>query len=185
MSHLCERQPGLVELAGLVEMPIDDAGSALDTRSLNVLHHGRSMDAETRRKLVDGLPRAVEHDQLVDLIISEANLHLTASDLASFGSANASTYLDVRKLLKQNSGVRIGSDKVHTKLLDTQPSERGGKEIAHGRFESGIETVYAARFHLIEPNVRLIYAFDTYVAGDHFSVSLAGVEFEDASSEPR
>ena len=55
----------------------------------------------------------------------------------------------------------------------------GGREIAHGRFESGIETIYTAHFHLIEPNVRLLYAFDMHVAGDHFSVSLAGVEFDD------
>ncbi|MGA2836128.1 MAG: SRPBCC domain-containing protein [Acidimicrobiales bacterium] len=55
----------------------------------------------------------------------------------------------------------------------------GGTEIAHGRFQTGVETVYTARFHLIEPDVRLIYAFDMRVAGEHFSVSLAGVEFED------
>jgi uncharacterized protein YndB with AHSA1/START domain len=41
----------------------------------------------------------------------------------------------------------------------------GGKEIAHGRFANGIETIYTARFHFIEPNVRLIYAFDMNVAG--------------------
>lgn len=58
----------------------------------------------------------------------------------------------------------------------------GGREIAHGRFENGIETIYTARFHLIDPNVRLIYAFDMQVAGKLFSVSLAGVEFEDASA---
>ncbi|HEY6644297.1 hypothetical protein [Povalibacter sp.] len=38
------------------------------------------------------------------------------------------------------------------------------------------------RFHLIEPNVRLIYAFDMHVAGKLFSVSLAAVEFEDKSA---
>ncbi|HEX7026656.1 MAG TPA: SRPBCC domain-containing protein [Gammaproteobacteria bacterium] len=66
-----------------------------------------------------------------------------------------------------------------------QPIERsvdlkvGGKEIAHGRMEDGTETLYTARFHLIIPNAQLIYAFDMHVAGKHFSVSLAGVEFED------
>jgi len=55
-----------------------------------------------------------------------------------------------------------------------------GREIAHGRFENGIETIYTARFHLIDPNVRLIYAFDMQVGGKLFSVSLAGVELEDA-----
>jgi len=54
----------------------------------------------------------------------------------------------------------------------------GGKEIAHGRFENGTETIYTARFHLIEPNARLVYAFDMQVGGKHFSVSLAGVEFQ-------
>ena len=57
----------------------------------------------------------------------------------------------------------------------------GGKEIAHGRFENGTETIYTACFHLIEPNVRLIYAFDMHVGGKHFSVSLAGVEFQEES----
>ena len=53
----------------------------------------------------------------------------------------------------------------------------GGSEVARGRFENGTETLYTSRFHLIEPNVRLIYAFDMHVNGRHFSVSLAGVEF--------
>ena len=57
----------------------------------------------------------------------------------------------------------------------------GGQEIAHGRLADGTETVYRARFHLIEPNARLIYDFDMHVAGDHFSVSLAGVEFGDVA----
>ena len=42
--------------------------------------------------------------------------------------------------------------------------------------------LYTASFHLIDPNVRLIYAFDMYVGGKLFSVSLAGVEFEETSS---
>lgn len=58
----------------------------------------------------------------------------------------------------------------------------GGQEIAHGRFENGIETIYTARFHFIEPNIRLIYAFDMHVAGKLFSVSLAGVEFNKTSA---
>ena len=57
-----------------------------------------------------------------------------------------------------------------------------GRELAHGRFKNGIETIYTARFHLIDPNVRLIYAFDMQVGGKPFSVSLAGVELEDAST---
>jgi uncharacterized protein YndB with AHSA1/START domain len=57
----------------------------------------------------------------------------------------------------------------------------GGTEVAHGRFDdTGIESIYTARFHLIEPEVRLIYAFDMHVAGEHFSVSLTRVDFADA-----
>lgn len=58
----------------------------------------------------------------------------------------------------------------------------GGQEIARGRFEDGTETIYTARFHLIDPNVCLIYAFDMHVGGKLFSVSLAGVEFEEHST---
>ena len=57
-----------------------------------------------------------------------------------------------------------------------------GQEIAQGRFPNGTETIYTARFHLIDPNVRLIYAFHMHVAGKLFSVSLAGVEFEEKST---
>jgi uncharacterized protein YndB with AHSA1/START domain len=55
----------------------------------------------------------------------------------------------------------------------------GGTEVARGQFADGTESIYPARFHLIEPAVRLIYAFDMQVAGAHFSVSLAGVRIED------
>ena len=55
----------------------------------------------------------------------------------------------------------------------------GGRELAHGRFPDGTETIYTSRFHLIEPGVRLIYSFDMNVAGAHFSVSLACVDFVD------
>jgi uncharacterized protein YndB with AHSA1/START domain len=56
----------------------------------------------------------------------------------------------------------------------------GGSELAHGRFDSGRESIYTARFHLIEPEVRLVYAFDMHVDGAHFSVSLTRVDFDDA-----
>ncbi len=58
----------------------------------------------------------------------------------------------------------------------------GGTELAHGRFDdTGRESIYTARFHLIEPEVRLIYAFDMHVDGEHFSVSLTRVDFDDAA----
>ena len=56
----------------------------------------------------------------------------------------------------------------------------GGQEVAHGRMDNGVETIYSATFHLVVPDTRLIYAFDMHVAGQHFSVSLAGVDFADS-----
>ena len=56
----------------------------------------------------------------------------------------------------------------------------GGGEVAHGRFVGRHrDHVRVASFHLVEPDVRLVYVFDMHVAGAHFSVSLAGVELED------
>lgn len=48
--------------------------------------------------------------------------------------------------------------------------------------EDGTGTIYTAQFHLIIPNAQLIYAFDMHVGGKHFSVSLAGVEFEESAT---
>ena len=56
----------------------------------------------------------------------------------------------------------------------------GGSEILHGRFPGGGESRYVARFHLIEPEVRLIYAFDMVVKGAPYSVSLTGVRLREA-----
>ena len=68
-----------------------------------------------------------------------------------------------------------------TEIKRSLELKTNGIEIAHGRFEDGTETIYTARFHLIEPNIRLIYAFDMHVGGRLFSVSLAGVEFKSKS----
>lgn len=54
----------------------------------------------------------------------------------------------------------------------------GGSERLHGRFGSGLETLYAARFHVIEPDWRVIHAYDMHVAGVHHSVSLATLELK-------
>ena len=67
-------------------------------------------------------------------------------------------------------------------MLRRIPTGRGDTTDAHGRFADGTETIYTASFHLIDPNVRLIYAFDMYVGGKLFSVSLVGVEFEETST---
>ncbi len=53
----------------------------------------------------------------------------------------------------------------------------GGIEILEGRFESGMRTVYTARFHSIVPDRLLVYAYDMHIDGAHLSVSLASVQF--------
>ena len=54
----------------------------------------------------------------------------------------------------------------------------GGEEVLHGRFaENGRETLFRARYHLVEPNARLVYVYDMNVGPSHHSVSLATVEF--------
>jgi uncharacterized protein YndB with AHSA1/START domain len=57
--------------------------------------------------------------------------------------------------------------------MDLRP---GGQEIAHGKFPSGIETKFVARYHEIVPNQRLVYVYDMHVGGVHMSVSLATIE---------
>ena len=54
----------------------------------------------------------------------------------------------------------------------------GGIEILHGRFAaSGLETLFTARYHLVEPQARLVYVYDMHLSGKHHSVSVATVEF--------
>ena len=54
--------------------------------------------------------------------------------------------------------------------------EPGGTEILHGRFPSGAETLYTARFHDIVENERIVYVYDMHVHGRHHSLSLTTVE---------
>jgi uncharacterized protein YndB with AHSA1/START domain len=54
----------------------------------------------------------------------------------------------------------------------------GGIEILHGRFAAnGLETLFTARYHLVEPQQRLVYVYDMHLSGRHHSVSVASVEF--------
>lgn len=53
----------------------------------------------------------------------------------------------------------------------------GGQEVLHGRFnESGMETLFEARFHVIEPAKRLVYAYDLHHSGRFHSVTLSSLE---------
>lgn len=56
----------------------------------------------------------------------------------------------------------------------------GGAEILEGRFRDRT-TYFAARYHVVEPNERLVYAYDMYVGDVHLSVSLASLELRAAA----
>jgi|GEM_PF-660780 len=56
--------------------------------------------------------------------------------------------------------------------------EENGEEMLLGRFDDGTETLYTARYHVISPNDRLVYAYDMHIDGVHLSVSLATVSFQ-------
>jgi uncharacterized protein YndB with AHSA1/START domain len=52
----------------------------------------------------------------------------------------------------------------------------GGTEILEGRFnESGSTGLYEARFHLIEPDQRIIYTYDLHHTGRFHSVTLSSL----------
>ncbi len=111
---------------------------------------------------------------------------MTQSSLLPHGSLTASrtvraprlTVFDAWTQLEHRRGWFAGPG--WTEIARSLDLRVGGGELAHGCFENGTETVYTSRFHLIEPGRRLVYDFDMQVAGNLFSVSLAGVDFEDA-----
>jgi len=57
--------------------------------------------------------------------------------------------------------------------MDFRP---GGQEVLHGRFPSGRESLFVARYHEIVPDERLVYVYDMHVNGGFMSVSLATIE---------
>jgi uncharacterized protein YndB with AHSA1/START domain len=58
----------------------------------------------------------------------------------------------------------------------------GGLETLRGRFPDGREPLFTARYHVVEPDARLVYVYDMHMSGRHHSVSLATVEFTPAGS---
>lgn len=92
------------------------------------------------------------------------------------GASRAVTF-DAWTKLEHRKRWFVGPD--WTEIARSLDLRVGGTEVAHGRFASGVETIYTARFHLIQPNERLIYSFDMQVAGMPFSVSLAAVELSE------
>ncbi len=65
----------------------------------------------------------------------------------------------------------------------------GGQEQLHGRFDSGRETLYTARFHDIVPNARIVCVYDMRYGlrseRTHLSVSIATVELEAVKKKTR
>lgn len=59
----------------------------------------------------------------------------------------------------------------------------GGTEVLVGRFASGRETRYTARFHAIEPDSRLVFVYDMHLDRVHHSVSLATVELTTVAAQ--
>ncbi len=52
----------------------------------------------------------------------------------------------------------------------------GGSEILEGRFtDSGMTTLFEARYHVIEPDQRLVYVYDLHISGSFHSVTMASL----------
>jgi uncharacterized protein YndB with AHSA1/START domain len=61
----------------------------------------------------------------------------------------------------------------------------GGAEVLHGRFASGKESLFSARYHQLVPDERLVYVYDMHVNGAFHSVSLATIELKPEASGTR
>ena len=62
----------------------------------------------------------------------------------------------------------------------------GGQEVLEGRFDdSGLETRFDARFHVIEPARRLVYAYDLHYSGRFHSVTLSSLELAPSGQSTR
>ena len=62
----------------------------------------------------------------------------------------------------------------------------GGMEVHAGRFnDSGMTTLYEARFHLIEPDRRLVYVYDLHLSGSYHSVTLSSLLLEPEAGRTR
>lgn len=53
--------------------------------------------------------------------------------------------------------------------------QEGGIEVLKGRFKDSGTTDYRARFHLIEPDQRIIYDYDLHLSGHFHSVTLSSL----------
>ncbi|MEM7446379.1 MAG: SRPBCC domain-containing protein [Pseudomonadota bacterium] len=58
------------------------------------------------------------------------------------------------------------------RTFDARP---GGVDTLRGRFQSGVETLYTARYHEIRSHDLIVYAYDMHIDGGHLSTSLSTV----------
>jgi uncharacterized protein YndB with AHSA1/START domain len=72
-----------------------------------------------------------------------------------------------------------------TLITRQQVFEPGGHEILSGRFPSGLETLYTARFHAIDRDERIVSVYDMHLNGRHHSVSLATVQIAPVTTGTR
>ena len=63
--------------------------------------------------------------------------------------------------------------------------EVGAGEILRGRMPNGTETKFVSRYHVIEPEQRIILDYDMHVAGAMMSVTLSTMELEAAGDKTR
>jgi uncharacterized protein YndB with AHSA1/START domain len=54
----------------------------------------------------------------------------------------------------------------------------GGLEVAEGRFDNGMTTLFEARYHVIEADRRLVYVYDLRLSGELHSVTLSSLDIE-------
>ncbi len=62
----------------------------------------------------------------------------------------------------------------------------GGLEMAEGRInDSGMTTLFEARYHVIEPGRRLVYVYDLHLSGELHSVTLSSLDIEPDGDKTR
>lgn len=62
----------------------------------------------------------------------------------------------------------------------------GGLEVAEGRFDdSGMTTLFEARYHVIEADRRLVYVYDLRLSGELHSVTLSSLDLEPDGARTR
>ena len=61
----------------------------------------------------------------------------------------------------------------------------GGVEVAEGRFDNGVTTLFEARYHVIEPDSRLVYAYDLHLSGALHSITLSSLDLRTEGEQTR